>query len=141
MNGILRNTNGHFHWRCMVRERLTYANRSICCFKRYANRIFNCNFIGSVEWTSSLSSLASLSFPPRQSPSVKIQERSSHSNRFVAVWKSEEEANLEVSPLTDFTGPHWGGKSHKGTQGNRPFQIWGSDCQLECHGGVAVLLI
>ena len=31
-----------------------------------------------------------------------------HSNRFVAVWKSEEEANLEVSPLTDFTGPHWG---------------------------------
>ena len=34
--------------------------------------------------------------------------RSSHSNRFVAVWKSEEEANLEVSPLTDFTGPRWG---------------------------------
>ena len=108
MNGIVRNINGHFHWRYMMRKWLTYANRSICCFKGYANRIFNCNFIGSVEWTSSLSSLASLSFPSRQSPSVKIQERSSHSNRFVAVWKSEEEANLEVSPLTDFTGPRWG---------------------------------
>ena len=31
-----------------------------------------------------------------------------HSNQLVAVWKSEEEANLTVSPLTDFTGPHWG---------------------------------
>ena len=73
-----RITNGHFHWRYMVRERLTYANRSICCFKGYANRMFNCNFIGSVEWTSSLSSLASLSFPSRQSPPpVRIARSSS----------------------------------------------------------------
>ena len=54
-----------------------------------------------------------------------LGSRDHHSNRFVAVWKSEEEANLEVSPLTDFTGPHWGGKSHKGTQGTRPFQTRG----------------
>ena len=27
--------------------------------------------------------------------------------------KNEEEANFEVSPLSDSTGPHWGGKSHR----------------------------
>ena len=59
-------------------KRLTYANRSICCFKEHANRIFNYNFIGTVEWTSSLSSLASLSFPSRQSPPpVRIARSSS----------------------------------------------------------------
>ena len=36
-----------------------------------------------------------------------------HSNRIVAQVENEEEANFEVSPLSDSTGPHWGGKSHR----------------------------
>ena len=36
-----------------------------------------------------------------------------YSNRIVAQVENEEEANFEVSPLSDSTGPPWGGKSHR----------------------------
>ena len=91
-----------------VTTRTTLIGMNILCTQTEAsaaskNRIFNCNFIGTVEWTSSLSSFASFVFPSRQSPSEK-GENDHHNNKLLLSGNPKKRPNFEVSPLTRF---HW----------------------------------